>query len=214
MTRDAVAVAQIDNVFSQYPRHWDENHPDSQVAEFNSIANSLIIRLCRNDSTHVSNSNALLSQYHLGNAYAAAQQVGILDALKFEFKNGYTKKMTELIHADVFSDFIDMADYLLSEGYKDAAAVISGSTLEAHLRKLCFNSNIPLLKPDSRPKKAESLNTELCSEKAYGMGEQKQITAWLHLRNSAAHGQYSEYNKDQVQNMNDGIRGFILRFPA
>ncbi len=36
-----------------------------------------------------------------------------------------------------------MAEHLLDEGYKDAATVIAGSSLEPHLRQLCQKSGIP-----------------------------------------------------------------------
>ena len=48
----------------------------------------------------------------------------------------YLKFMAELIHGEIFSDYLDMAEYLLEEHYKDDAAVIAGSTLEEYLRKL------------------------------------------------------------------------------
>ena len=41
----------------------------------------------------------------------------------------------ELIHASVFADFLQMADYLVDSGYKDAGAVIAGSTLEGAFTK-------------------------------------------------------------------------------
>ena len=70
--------------------------------------------------------------------------VGILQALKADITDGYLWKMNELIHADIFADFIEMARYLLEEKYKDAAAVLVGGTLEEHLRKLCVKNSIPI----------------------------------------------------------------------
>ncbi len=43
---------------------------------------------------------------------------------------------------------------------------------------------------------------------------QKNVTAWLDLRNKAAHGEYGKYEADQVGLMIDGIRDFITRHPA
>ena len=40
------------------------------------------------------------------------------------------------------------------------------------------------------------------------------VTAWLDLRNKAAHGNYSEYNDNQVKQMIMGVRDFIIRNPA
>ncbi len=41
-----------------------------------------------------------------------------------------------------------------------------------------------------------------------------QITAWLDIRNNAAHGKYSEYNNQQVDLMINGMRVFISNNPA
>ena len=40
---------------------------------------------------------------------------------------------------------------------------------------------------------------------------QKQITAWLDLRNNAAHGKYSEYTQEQVSLLLQGVMDFIIR---
>ncbi|KUN81177.1 hypothetical protein [Streptomyces griseoruber] len=40
----------------------------------------------------------------------------------------------ELVHADTHSDYSQRADGLLAQGYKDAAAVITGTSLEVHVR--------------------------------------------------------------------------------
>ncbi len=74
----------------------------------------------------------------------AQNLVGILQALKTDIEEGYLWKMSELISADIFSDFLEMAQYLLSEGYKDPSAVLIGGVLEEHLRKLCIKNNIPI----------------------------------------------------------------------
>lgn len=42
----------------------------------------------------------------------------------------------------------------------------------------------------------------------------KQITAWLDLRNNAAHGKYDKYSIEEVKLMIAGIRNFLLAFPA
>ena len=61
---------------------------------------------------------------------------GALTALRPAIGSGYLLSVQELIHADVFADFPEMAQYLLGEGYKDSAAVLIGGVLEEHLRKL------------------------------------------------------------------------------
>ncbi len=117
-----------------------------------------------------------------------------------------------------FVDFSEV-DFLLSEGHKDAAAVMCGSELEKHLRKLCVSNGIDVFLPPSstgepQPKKAERLNAELASINVYGKLDQKHVTSWLDLRNKAAHGEYHEYNAEQVSLMIQGVREFMTRYPA
>jgi hypothetical protein len=103
-----------------------------------------------------------------------------------------------------------MARHLNNSGYKDSSAVLAGSTLESHLRKLALKNSIEVEK-DDRPIKANKLNADLTKADIYGLLDQKNITAWLDLRNKAAHGNYEEYTKEQVDLLIAGIQDFITR---
>ncbi len=137
-----------------------------------------------------------------------------LRALRADYAAGYLRSVNELIHADMFADFLEMAEYLLEERYKDPSAVIVGSVLEEHLRNLCDQQSILTTKPDGSAKKADALNSELAGSGVYSKLDQKSVTAWLDLRNKAAHGLYGEYTADQVQLLAQGVRDFITRLPA
>jgi hypothetical protein len=108
---------------------------------------------------------------------------------------------------------MEMAEHLLDQGYKDPAAVITGSVLEEHLRKLCDKHGI-IVSQGGKPKKADALNAELAGANVYSKLDQKNVTAWLDLRNKAAHGKYGEYTKDQVALLIQSVRDFITRNPA
>ena len=110
-----------------------------------------------------------------------------------------------------------MSQHLLNEGYKDAAAVIAGSSLDAHLRQLCERSGIGSVVSSGGTttyKKADRLNSDLAAANIYSKLDQKNVTAWLNLRNKAAHGRYAEYESPQVSLLISGIRDFITRNPA
>jgi hypothetical protein len=121
--------------------------------------------------------------------------------------------VTELIHAETFANFVEMAEYLLSEGYKDPAAVIIGSVLEEHLRQLCIKNGLAT-EVAGKAKKADQLNSDLAGKSIYSKLDQKSITSWLDLRNKAAHGKYGEYTKDQVALLLLGVQNFLTRNPA
>lgn len=144
--------------------------------------------------------------------------MGVAQALLDDLQAGYLRSLVEIVHADIFSDFLKMAWHLCDSGYKDAAAVIAGSTLESHVRELCNKAGIPLetTKPngDKVPKNADTMNANLAADEVYGKLDQKNVTAWLGLRNKAAHGEYDEYSKEQVVLLISNIRDFIARNPA
>jgi len=139
---------------------------------------------------------------------------GILKAGKQEIVGGWLFTVKGLVSAEIFSDFLEMAEYLLKEGYKDSAAVMTGSVLEEHLRQLCLRNSIPIEKINAGKlvaKKADLLNSELASADIYNKLDQKSVLSWLDLRNKAAHGHYTEYTIDQVQLLYQGVTNFISR---
>lgn len=136
--------------------------------------------------------------------------IGTVYALKDDLTKGYLKSLHNLVQSEVFSEYIDMAEHLAEQGYKDAAAVLAGSTLEAHLKELA-KSNLIELEANNKPKKANLLNDELAKASVYTSAYQKQVTAWLAIRNDAAHGNYDKFSLDQVKLLIQGIRQFTLR---
>lgn len=184
-----------------------------------SKAISLIYRVSGLTSTHSKEVQNICEITPLI-VYRLELVIGILEALKYEVENGYLASLEESIHGNIFSDYLDMADNLLEleeKRFKDPAAVIIGSTLECHLKELCKKNDIPTEEEKDgkmRQIKADRLNAELAKRKKYQANEQKQITAWLGIRNDAAHGDYDKYSKEQVVLMVAGIRDFIARNPA
>lgn len=139
--------------------------------------------------------------------------VAIATALRDDLRSGWLETVVELVHADTYGDFLEMAEALLVGGYKDAAAVIGGSSLEVHMRSLCGKNGIPI-SVAGKPIKADTLNAELKKTGVYSALEHKNITAWLHLRNSAAHGSYRDYDQKDVEHLIRGIRDFVIKYPA
>jgi hypothetical protein len=147
----------------------------------------------------------------------AIQIAGVLRSLLDDVNDGYLHSARALIHAELFADFLEMAQHLLDGGYKDAAAVVSGSALEAHLKQLAAKYDVAIEHTNAggaRPKKTDTLNSELVAAGAYSKLDQKNVTAWLNLRNKAAHGSYGEYDKTQVALHIASIRDFITRVSA
>lgn len=197
---------------------WSSDFAGSMVdagkqAGFRSASLSFISNLYGEKHTYYRDFDAQCK----GQGYHETERgINILAAIKTEVESGWLNTLVSLVSADIFSDFLEMSGHLLENGYKDPAAVLIGSTLEEHLRKLCECNGIDVsLEKDGKisPKKADLLNADLKKEEVYGALEQKSITAWLDLRNKAAHGKYSEYSIDQVNLMLQGVTHFIISNP-
>jgi hypothetical protein len=138
--------------------------------------------------------------------------IGILESLREDWDAGLLVNRDMLVTADAFEGFLEQADYLLEQGYKDPAAMLAGAVLESTLRKMCEVRGIPYGPKDT----IEPLNVALSRQTppVYNKLMQKQITAWADLRNSAAHGRYTEYAKEQVADMLKWVREFAGRHLA
>lgn len=216
----AVVLKQIDDLLAQHGgtramSKWDDlsDLSTSLTTEVNTRLMAGIRRYAPNGSAHRDGAEALVKQYGVHNSFIVEPLLGVLRALRADYSAGYLSTVEELIHADLFSDFLEMAEHLLNQGYKDPSAVLVGSVLEEHLRKLCLKNGLPV-SVGSNYKKADTLNADLAGASVYSKLDQKSITAWLDLRNKAAHGKYAEYTKDQVQLMLDGVRNFMARNAA
>ncbi|HEY0670247.1 MAG TPA: hypothetical protein VGD22_18845 [Sphingobacteriaceae bacterium] len=149
--------------------------------------------------------------------YNLVLAVELLTRIKEDVKDGWLTDVKSLLSAELFNDFLEMAEHLISEDYKDAAAVIIGSVLEENLRLLCIKNKIDIIIVDPKTnkakyKKAEMLNVDLCKEGVYNILVQKNVTSWLALRNSAAHGKYQEYDLPQVNILLHAVRDFAAKF--
>jgi hypothetical protein len=138
------------------------------------------------------------------------QLSAIAEALRTDLNLGWTRTFVDLVHADTYGELLEMATDLLDAGYKDPAAVVAGTALETHLRNLFAK----LSKSPSTETKADVVNVELKKTGIYGGIQQKQVTAWLGIRNAAAHGKYSDYGASDVKSLIDGVGKFADRYPA
>lgn len=140
--------------------------------------------------------------------------IGILQSMRDEIAGGWLISFKGLVTAEIFADFLEMAEYLLAQDYQHPAAVVAGSVLEEHLRQLCTKNGIDLVVESGgrrKRKKADELNSDLAKAEVYNKLDQKQVTTWLDLRNKAAHGEYDQYTKEQVRQMVAGVTEFLAR---
>ena len=181
------------------------------LAGFRAAVLSFIERVYGRDHSHFAQFSSRTKNSYRSDA---EDGIAILQAIRAEIAGGWLQTIKGMVTAEVFADFIEMAEHLLDTGYKDPAAVMAGSVLEEHLRQLCGKNGVEVTEErDGKmvPRKADRLNSELAKATAYSKLDQKLITAWLDLRNHAAHGKYDAYTADQVKQMIAGILELMVR---
>ena len=191
----------------EYVEHVDS----AAIKGFRSASLSFIDRVNGSKHPHFLEFNKNTDSYYVGDA---ENGIAILQAIRSEIEGGWLFTLKGLVAAELFSDFLEMAEHLIDNGYKDPAAVMAGSVLEEHLRQLCLKNAIDIEETKDGhpfPKKADRLNADLTKSEIYSKLDQKLITAWLDLRNKAAHGKYAEYTEEQVRQLLSGVTEFMAR---
>jgi len=164
---------------------------------------SFISRVMGKDSEHyvtLSSHKSTLSE-----TPSFSKALAVLRAARNDYDQGYLFNTRRAVEAEIFDEFLEQAEYQLSEGYFQVACVIAGGVLEDGLRKLCLRKQIP--QPDNP--KLDSMNSELAKTGTYNKLMQKKITWLADIRNRAAHGQWDKFDKKDAAEMVHAVRRFM-----
>ncbi len=196
-------INDLDSTIRSAGEHW----PDiTIVARVVTEAMNLIKKTCGDGSDHYVRLRDITKEGKL-KAYDANEYKGIIEAAYNDYRDGFAN-LDSFVRAEIFEDFLTMAEYLLEQGFYIPAASLAGGVLEDSLRKLCDKHNI------SYPEKTKinSLNTDLAKAGVYNALISKEIIAKADIRNNADHGKNQEFNKEDVKNMLEWIRRFIIDY--
>ena len=175
-------------------------------SEWQTQSSTYLSNLLGPDSVYVQKFDTQVDDAYPGHV---SRGKGILKAAREDIEGGYLKKIEALVSADIFSDFLDMAEYLLDEGYKDPAASLIGAVLENGLRKICTNRGITVKSTE----KISTLNQKLANGNVYNRLTQRKLEVWNTVRNNADHGYFNQYTAQDVKDMHKGVREFLEQHP-
>lgn len=122
-----------------------------------------------------------------------------------DFDAGLLRDVQELIAGEIFKDFLEMADHLLENNYKDAAASLTGAVLEDGLRRIAQVGGVTVKARDE----VGSLNQRCADAGLYNRLTQKRLQVWVDVRNNADHGNFREYSANDVKEMISGVTEFL-----
>jgi hypothetical protein len=172
--------------------------------EWATGALNLLQRVFNENSVHFKNFSKHYSEF-IEDDEPFNRCAGVFKAAKADYEGGYLFQLNSLISAEIIDDVLEQAQELLAAKYIGPACVITGVALETTLKKLCDNNSIPHAKLDK-------MNADLAKAGIYNVGVQKQVTAWAHWRNDAAHGTWNTFSEQDIADMIKGVQRFIADY--
>jgi hypothetical protein len=134
--------------------------------------------------------------------------ISFLKGIEDDFKKGLLGSLGIAIESEVSADYMVQAELLLPEGQAGKydhvpAAVLSGAVLEKALRTLCGEQQppVPIKTSNGEPKTLNPLIDDLKKAGLFNEAKAKQLRAWAAIRNHAAHGEFDQFAKSDVQQM-------------
>ena len=145
--------------------------------------------------------------------------VANLKALKDDFEKGFLGNLLLDVEAELTADYMGQAEGLLTEDHSGKfdhvpAAVLSGAVLEKALRSLCILQQPPIstIKTNGEPKTLDPLISDLRKAAVFNEAKAKQLRVWAAIRNHAAHGEFDQFGRTDVEDMIRGIKTFLSEY--
>lgn len=145
--------------------------------------------------------------------------VAVLKALRDDLEQGFLDNLLLRIEAEIAADYMGQAEGLLNEGQPGKfdhvpAAVLTGAVLEKALRKLCDEQQPPVPTVDTKgnPKTLNPLIDDLRKANVFNELKAKQLRAWADIRNKAAHGEFDQFKRTDVEQMIEGVKAFLADY--
>ena len=183
--------------------------------QWNINIDSLLDQIIPSNSIH----KGKINEYYYDQKSRLESRISILKAIKEDFEQGFLGNLTVKIESEIAVDYMEQAEQLLIEGRPGQydhipAAVLSGAVLEKALKTLCHKQNppIPIIKKNGVPLTLNPLIDELKKVDIFNDLKAQQLRSWASIRNQAAHGNFEEFNRSDVENMINSIKDFLTEY--
>lgn len=142
--------------------------------------------------------------------------ISFLKAIKNDLENGFLDGLASKIEAEIAADYMGQAEQLLGKGYTGnfdhvPAAVLGGAVLEKAMRNLCGQQEPPIaiVNANGDHKMLNQLIDDLKKAGLFNELKAKQLRAWVDIRNKAAHGEFDQFARGDVDQMLKGVSNFL-----
>lgn len=149
------------------------------------------------------------------NPAAVLDTVGFLRGVRDDFDKGFLTSLSDRIESEIASDYLAQAAGLLDENHEGPfhhipAAVLAGAVLEKTLRSLCEKQEPPISpRSNGKFKMMKALVDDLMNARVLNKARSAQISVWIILRNHAAHGEFDQVKRAEVEAMVSGVQHLV-----
>ncbi|WP_071192632.1 DUF4145 domain-containing protein [Trichormus sp. NMC-1] len=209
--------------FSVYGDEEFIKHPDKVTMDYDAFEqwiinyDSFLYQIL--PANHINQKLIDGNQTFFSNESQLKFMISALKAVKEDFEQGFLGDLMLQIESEIAADYMGQAEQLLAEGTTGKydhvpAAVLSGAVLEKALRTLCDKQNPPIstIKPNGDSKTLNPLIDDLKKANFFNELKAKQLKSWADIRNKAAHGEFTEFKRSDVELMIKGIENFLADY--
>ncbi|MBI1258356.1 MAG: DUF4145 domain-containing protein [Chloroflexi bacterium] len=170
--------------------------PDRNISIRDTIAD---VRSLENRISHLEKLLGLIKGIHFGYKRGLIESL-IADEIEERNATSYLDQATQLLREDTSAKY----DYI-------SAAILTGAVLENTLRKLCQQQTPPVAttRENGYFKTLNPLITDLLNAKVISEARADQLKSWAKLRNFAAHGEFEQITRPEVESMLGGVKEFL-----
>lgn len=133
------------------------------------------------------------------------QQLKIFESLQKRFESSLFE-IEQIVQADLYDTELESARQLVKNKFFRAGGIISGVVLEKHLKQVCISHSVKVSK--SKPTISD-LNDYLKKESILDVGTWRNIQRLGDLRNLCGHDAEREPNKDDLDDLINGVDKII-----
>lgn len=112
----------------------------------------------------------------------------------------------------IYFNFNKAKNAIFEQGEKDHGAILLRIALENTIPKIAQANGVGVLRPDGKGEKIALLNDKLKGSNIFSKVEWEENKTYLAIGNHAAHGEYGEYDLNQVKNFYQHIQMLLNKF--
>jgi hypothetical protein len=229
-TRDQskqAALAQITTVEKQYTDllkklkyvNYGGDVSADEYAEFSAMCLGLLDRLTSRHNAYYQEALRQLQSGDMTTAALASALHGLVASLKRDIEAGTLARYAEREHAVVYDDLLQTAAGLVAGDHHNAAVILLGGVLIAHLRQLArVHELVPSATSEGDGEEPDPLSpnelNDLLRESVYDASTARNVATWLHRYRQACQGNPAASSRDLVSLYLQGLRVLLMQYPA